>query len=114
MKLFVPTVLLLLVSMSLLAVISAAAGDLAQQHIDDPSTALDMEPSESKVKIYNGFGYGYGGYALPLARRYYPFAGATVLVGYPLLTGYGGYYGYGGYGGYGGVIPYPLGYSYGR
>lgn len=51
------------------------------------------------------------GYALPLARRFYPFAGATVLVGYPLLTGYGGYYGYGGYGG---VIPYPLGYNYGR
>lgn len=58
---FQQTVLLLLVSMSLLAVIPAAAGDLAQQHIDDPSTALDMEPSESKVKIYNGFGYGYGG-----------------------------------------------------
>ncbi|XP_046444928.1 glycine-rich protein-like [Daphnia pulex] len=112
MKLFVPTVLLLLlVSMSLLAVIPAAAGELAQQRIDDPSTALDMEPSESKVKIYKGFGYGYGGYALPLARRFYPFAGATVLVGYPLLTGYGGYYGYGGYGG---VIPYPLGYNYGR
>lgn len=58
--LFQQTVLLLLVSMSL-AVIPAAAGESAQQHIDDPSTVLDMEPSESKVKIYKGFGYGYGG-----------------------------------------------------
>jgi hypothetical protein len=56
--------------MSLLAVISAAAGDLAQQHIDDPSTAHDMEPSESKVKIYNGFGYGYGGIKMNLKKKY--------------------------------------------
>jgi hypothetical protein len=47
------------------------------------------------------------GYVLPaVVPRYYPTFGATVLVGYPLLTG--------GYGGYGGVIPHYLGYGYGR
>ncbi len=63
---FRQAVLLLLVLMSFAVshpVIPAAAGELdQQQHIEDRSTVLDMEPSESKVKkFYKGTGYGYGG-----------------------------------------------------
>lgn len=46
----------------------------------------------------------------PLVPRFYPIAGSTMLIGYPLITGRGGV---NGHGGYGRVIPI-LGYSYGR
>ncbi|XP_057379013.1 uncharacterized protein LOC130701075 [Daphnia carinata] len=46
----------------------------------------------------------------PLVPRFYPIAGSTMLIGYPLITGRGGI---NGHGGYGRVIPI-RGYSYGR
>nr|CAH0111863.1 unnamed protein product [Daphnia galeata] len=106
MKLFVPVVLLLLALISF-ALSHPVIPSAEQTSYESPVLDI-MEPSESKVKkFYKRTGYGYGGYVLPaVVPRYYPTFGATVLVGYPLLTG--------SYGGYGGVIPHYLSYGYGR